>query len=55
MYDLDDAVKDRFKEHQYKHAWMFRYLTMKDMDAMKFWAGEIAQVQDAIDKWSVAA
>ena len=55
MYDLDDAIRDRFKEHRYKHARMFRYLTMKDMEAMKFWAGEIAEVRDAIDKWSVAA
>jgi len=54
-YDLDDAIRDRFKEHRYKHARMFRYLTMKDMEAMKFWAGEIAEVRDAIDKWSVAA
>ena len=54
-YELDDAIRDRFKEHRYKHARMFRYLTMKDMEVMKFWAGEIAEVQDAIDSWSVAA
>ena len=52
-YGLDDEIRDRFKEHRYKHAQMFRYLTMKDMEAMKFWAGEIAEVRDAIDKWSV--
>ena len=37
----------------YKHARMLRYLTIKEMEAMKFWAGEIAEVQDAIDRWSV--
>jgi hypothetical protein len=54
-YELDDGIKDRFKEHRYKYARMFRYLTVKDMEAMKFWAGEIAEVRDAIDRWSVAA
>lgn len=54
-YELDDRIKDRFKEHRYKHARMFRYLTMKDMETMKFWAGEIAEVRDAIDRWSVIA
>ena len=54
-YELDDAIKDRFKEHRYKHARMLRYLTTKDMEAMKFWAGEIAEVRDAIDRWSVVA
>lgn len=55
QYELDDGIKDRFKEHRYKHARMLRYLTIKDMEAMKFWAGEIAEVRDAIDRWSVAA
>ena len=54
-YELDNAIRDCFKEHQYKHAHMFCYLTMKDMEVMKFWAGEIAEVWDAIDSWSVAA
>jgi hypothetical protein len=54
-YELDDAIRDRFKEHRYKHAQMLRYLTTKDMEAMKFWAGEIAEVRDAIDRWSVVA
>ena len=54
-YELDDAIRNRFQEHRYKHARMLRYLTVKDMEAMKFWAGEIAEVRDAIDRWSVAA
>ena len=36
-YQLDDAIRDRFKEHRYKHARMLRYLTIKDMEGMKFW------------------
>ena len=54
-YQLNDAIRDCFKEHCYKHVRMLRYLTMKDMEGMKFWAGEIAEVQDAIDRWSVVA
>ena len=54
-YALDDVIRDRFKENHYKHAQMLRYLTIKDMEAMKFWAGEIAEVWDAIDRWSVLA
>ena len=54
-YALNDAIRDRFKENHYKHARMLRYLTIKDMEAMKFWAGEIAEVWDAIDLWSVLA
>jgi hypothetical protein len=53
-YELDDAIRDRFKENRYKHARMLRYLTTKDMEGMKFWAGEIAEVRDAIDRWSAA-
>jgi hypothetical protein len=53
-YELDDAIRDRFKEHRYKHARMFRFLTVKDMEMMKFLAGEIAEVRDAIDRWSGA-
>ena len=53
-YELDDAIRDRFKEHRYKHARMLRYLTVKDMERMSFWAGEIAEVRDAIDRWFVA-
>ena len=54
-YELDDLIRDRFKEHRYKHARMLRYLTVKDMEAMKFLVGEIAEVRDAIDRWSVIA
>ena len=54
-YQLDDAIRDRFKEHRYKHTRMLRYLTINDMEGMKFWAGEIAEVRDAIDRWSVVA
>ena len=54
QYELNDGIKDRFKEHRY-NARMLCYLTIKDMEAMKFWAGEIAEVRDAIDRWSVAA
>jgi hypothetical protein len=53
-YELDDAIRDSFKEYRYKHARMFRFLTVKDMEMMKFWAGEIAEVRDAIDHWSGA-
>lgn len=52
-YQLYDAIRDQFKEHHYKHARMLRYLTMKDMEGMKFWVGEIAEVQEVIDCWSV--
>ena len=55
QYDLDNGIKDRFKEHRYKHARMFRFLTVKDMEMMAFMAGEIAEVRDAIDWWSVVA
>ena len=54
-YAFDDAIRDRFKENHYKHARMLCYLTIKDMEAMKFWAGEIGEVRDAIDRWSVLA
>ena len=55
QYELDDGIKDRFKENRYKFARMFRFLTIKDLEAMKFWAGEIAEIRDAIDRWSVVA
>lgn len=55
QYELDDGIRDRFKQHRYKHARMFRYLTVKDMENMVFMAGEIAEVRDAIDRWSFEA
>ena len=48
QYELDDGIKDRFKEHRYKHARMLRYLTIKDMEAMKFWAWEIADISKKV-------
>ena len=52
QYELDDGIRDRFKENRYKHARMFRFLTIKDLESMRFMAGEIAEVRDAIDRWS---
>ena len=48
-YELDDAIRDRFKENRYKHARMLHYLTIKDMEAMKFWAEEIAEHQQTLE------
>ena len=53
QYELDDGIRNRFKEHRYKHSRMFRFLTIKDLEMMMFMAGEIAEVRDAIDRWSV--
>jgi hypothetical protein len=53
QYELDDGIRDRFREHRYKHARMLRFLTVKDLDTMSFMAGEVAEVRDAIDRWSV--
>jgi hypothetical protein len=52
LYELDDGIRNRFREHRYKHARMFRFLTVKDLEAMEFMAGEVAEVRDAIDRWS---
>ena len=54
-YELDEGIRDRFQEHRYKHTRSFRFLTVADMEKMMFMAGEIAEVRDAIDRWSVAA
>ena len=51
-YQLDDAIRDRFKEHCYKHARMLHYLTIKDMEGMKFGAGEITEVPSAKDHFT---
>jgi hypothetical protein len=53
QFELDDGIRNRFREHRYKHARMFRFLTIKDLEMMAFMAGEIAEVRDAIDRWSV--
>ena len=52
LYKLDDGIRDCFQEHRYKYTQMFHFLMMKDMEAMAFKAGEIAEVWDAIDRWS---
>ena len=43
-YELDDGIRDCFKEHRYKHAHMFHFLTIKDLETMMFMAGKIAEV-----------
>ena len=53
QYELDEGIRDRLREHRYKHARMLRFLTVKDLETMSFMAGEVAELRDAIDRWSV--
>jgi len=52
QYKLNEGI---FKDNKYKHTHMFHFLTLKDLEAIKFMVEEVAEVWDAIDQWSVIA
>ena len=51
-YKLKKTIKDKFLENGYEDARILRFVTLVDMEAMKFLRGEVASVRDAVEKWS---
>jgi hypothetical protein len=55
LYDLTDAIHDKFANNSYLHARMLRFLTAAETKEMNFLLGKVAALQDALDHWSVTA
>ena len=55
LYDLTDAVHDKFTSNSYMHARMLHFLTVDETKEMKFLLGEVAALWDALDRWSVVS
>ncbi|KAF7354461.1 hypothetical protein MVEN_01135300 [Mycena venus] len=53
LYDLDDDICARFKQFKFKKTDSFRYISLHQLDKMEFMAGEVAELQVAIAKWTV--
>jgi hypothetical protein len=55
LYDLTDAVHHKFTSNLYMHTCMLRVLMVDETKEMNFLLGEIAALQDALNRWSVVA
>jgi hypothetical protein len=53
-YGLCDSMVQKFQTHGYECARVLRFLTIDDANAIGLRLGEIAELRDAIEKWSVA-
>ena len=52
-YDLGDGTRQKFITHGYERARVLRFITLDDVTKMELRLGEIAELRDAIERWSV--
>ncbi|KAJ6585988.1 hypothetical protein B0H19DRAFT_1060163 [Mycena capillaripes] len=53
QYDLDDSIATKLASNGYRKATSFNFMQLKDLAAMQFLPGEIAELRDAIQQWAV--
>jgi hypothetical protein len=54
QYELGDGTRQKFVAHGYERARVLRFITLGDVTKMELRLGEIAELRDAIERWSVA-
>jgi hypothetical protein len=54
QYELGDGTQQKFVAHGYERARVLRFITLGDVTKMELRLGEIAELRDAIERWSVA-
>ena len=54
QYELGDGTQQKFVVHGYERARVLRSITLTDVTKMELRLGEIAELRDAIERWSVA-
>jgi hypothetical protein len=54
QYELGDGTQQMFVTHGYERARVLRFITLGDVIKMELHLGEIAELRDAIERWSVA-
>lgn len=52
-YKLSNIIHKQLLENGYQEACVLCFVTIHDLKEMKFHLGEIAALQDAVEKWSV--
>ncbi|KAJ7231395.1 hypothetical protein B0H12DRAFT_1239962 [Mycena haematopus] len=53
VHDLDMSICDKLTAHGYKKTLVFYLIQLADLEAMKFLAGEIAELREAVREWAV--
>ena len=53
LYALGPDILERFASHMYKDARVLRFVSLADLKEMGFRLGEIAELRDAVELWSV--
>jgi hypothetical protein len=54
QFDLAPQTLEKLKENYYGKAQVLRFVCIDDLKEMGFRMGEIAGLQDAVEKWSVS-
>jgi hypothetical protein len=52
-YELGDGTRQKFITHGYERARVLRFITLDDVTKMELRLGEITELRDAIERWSV--
>ena len=52
QYDLDDSIATKLASNGYRKASSFNFMQLKDLAAMEFLPGEIAELRDAVQQWA---
>ena len=53
QHQLDNDVLQKLKDNCYKNAWTLHFVTITNLKKMGFLLGEIGELRDAVEKWSV--
>ncbi|KAJ7769664.1 hypothetical protein DFH07DRAFT_938223 [Mycena maculata] len=51
-YELDDDIRDHFRQHKFKSTSSFQYIELAELKGMDFLAGEVAELKVAIAGWA---
>jgi hypothetical protein len=54
-FGVEAETENRLLANSYPHARLFRYITIGELTTMKFLNGEIANLRDAVQRWSQEA
>jgi hypothetical protein len=53
QYGLCESMAKKFNTHGYERARVLRFLTVDDANGIGLRLGELAELRDAIERWSV--
>lgn len=53
-FDIPETAHQKLQQNAYGHARLLRFITLDLLATMNFLPGEIASLQDAVERWSVS-